>query len=192
MVVGITPALLFEASLLLLFRVTLIYLIVFSVGAIVIGPLWVGINLGRGLARKRWMPELSWPAILIVAAVLWPTATGLPFCARIIQLRLLAQAAIPTYPDAHSEDIAVELGDNENRGDRVRLSFSARADPPEILEFYERELGVSGWAHGPAGAIEVMMDDTPHWFTREWRTIHIKLGQPTGAGSVRFDVIYQP
>ncbi len=191
-VLGVAIGLLVDSTLVLLFGATIIYFVVFSLGAILIAPIWIGIRGGIALVRRAMPRDFSWPALSLIALLLWPTVTVLPFGVQILRLRAIAYSAVPAYPGAHLEDMKVKLGDKENVGDRVYLLFSATADTPDVVEYYRRELGRRGWEEGPKHFIETKQYETPYWFQRRSTSdiIHIRFEPSGGSRKITYEVVY--
>lgn len=129
-VLGVGLGLLIESVLVLLLRAPIVYFVVFSLGLILVLPIVWGVNIGIRFMRRWSPPELGWPAVPLLAVILWPTAIGLPFGARILELRLGAPSMVPAYPGAERPSLRVSLGDNESSSDRVHFVFSpSRTNP---------------------------------------------------------------
>jgi hypothetical protein len=173
---------------------TIVYLVVFTLGAALVAPFLVGIIVGRAWARARPAPELSWPVLLVIALLAWPAAVALPFGGRVVQLHFAAKSMVPAYPAARDANVDADFGDGENFGDRVNVRFVTSDDEPAVAAFYRRELLASGWVEGPPHFIEWRMDDTPHWFKQPntHASLHIKFGQRPAGEDLQVEVILDP
>lgn len=175
-------------------RGTVIYLLAFSFGLILIPPLYYGVKFGVSFLEERKLPTLSWPMLAVVAVVLWPAAIGLPFGIQFLRLKVFTAREIPVYPLAQQERTSVEWGDGVNHGDRVHLLFLADASASDVVQFYRDELLAIDWVEGPAHFIEGEFDGTPYWFTKNTGTrihdMHIKVGSVDSEGRTNFEVIY--
>lgn len=191
-ILGVGFGLLFVSTVTLLLRAVLTYFIVYSFGMIVILPIAAGIYLGIGVAKWWSPPELSWPVLLLIAAVLWPALVALPFEVRSFELRLSTPGIVPVYPESQRVDVITNLGDNEEFGDSVTLTFKAKAGSNDVVDFYKDQLVRQGWKEGPVSFIKWRRGDTPHWFEKNNQTIHLKTFGSEHDGKVLFNVIYDP
>ncbi len=191
-ILGVGLGLLFVSTVALMLRVILIYFIVYSFGMIVVLPIAAGIYLGIMVAKRWSPPELSWPVLLLIAAVLWPVLLALPFEVRSFQLRLSTPGIIPVYPESQRIDVIANLGDNEESSDSVTLTFMAKAESADVVDFYKDQLARQGWQEGPVNFIKWRRGDTPYWFEKNNQTIHLKVFGSEHDGKLLFKVIYNP
>ena len=190
-ILGLGLALLALSVLALVMRGAAIYFVVITVGLIIIVPVFFGIIAGLKLVEVWTPPQLSWPMLLAVAVLLWPTALYLPFGIQFLRLSVITPRDIPVHPLAEHERTSVEWGDGVNHGDRVHLFFVTDSSPSDIVQFYRERLLEMSWEEGPAHFIEYEFDDTPYWFSKA-RTgiIHIKIGPMGSDERTEFEVIY--
>lgn len=191
-ILGIAAGLLVDALLVLQYRLPILYFVVFSLGLVVILPLAVGIVLGLLFARSDLSRDLPWPVLILLAVVLWPAVVAAPFGARMLQMRTIARADIPVYPGAELGGTSAELGDGENTGDRVRLTFHAAADSSSILTFYRDELARRGWEAEAQHFIETRHKGTSHCFINKTKfaSIHIRFMQLNRDGTLSYEINY--
>jgi hypothetical protein len=175
-----------------MYRVPIIYFIVFSLGLILILPIAGGIKIGILFVRKMVRRDFSWSAIALLALFLWPTTVAVPFGVQILSVRRVAHNAVPTYPGSHLVETTVKLGDGESNGDRVYIRFVAEADLSSVVNFYRTELALRGWEEGPQHFIESKYDNTPYWFKhkRTFESIHIKVWPPDQKRTLMYEAIY--
>jgi len=195
-VLGIALGLFADTLLLLWLRAAAGYLLVFSLGLVFIAPLVAGVRLGLAFARARPRREPPWWALIALALALWPTAAGLPFGARLAQLRLFAPRAVPVHPAAARTGLKVLLGDNENSSDRVILAFTAASDSLDILQFYREQLVAAGWQDAAEVDPGRTRSDSHHAFRQRksggLRRMEISFEPPRPGGRLKFSVEYHP
>jgi len=192
-ILGLGLGLLALSVLALFMRGWVVILAMFSFGLIVVVPVYFGIAAGLMLVERWKPPELSWPKLLTVAVLLWPTALFLPFGVQYLRLGVIAQLEIPLYPLAKHERTSVEWGDGENHGDRVHLYFVTDSSPTDIVHFYRDQLLERSWEEGPVHFIEWERFGTPYWFNKA-RTgiVHIKIRPAGPADRTEFVVVFAP
>ena len=109
-VLGVGLGLFLLSVLTLILRVTIIYFVVFSAGFILILPIFYGVKAGLRFVEQRVQKEPSWPTVVLVAIILWPTAIFLPFGAQYLRLYKTVASEIPVYPLAQDARKVVEFG----------------------------------------------------------------------------------
>jgi hypothetical protein len=194
-ILGISIGLLLDSILILLFRVTIIYFLVFSLGTVLIAPFFLGIRIGKGIVKAAKPRRLSLPVLGLVAILSWPAAVTLPWGVQFLWLRWTAHSKVPVPPAARTEGAKVTFGDNENTGDEVELSFTTPMEPSDIVAYYRNELVRRGWEEGQAYGPETRQDNTTYRF-RQKDTVHtilLRLEDPrTGDRNTGYRVIYKP
>ncbi len=169
-VLGVGGGLFVDTLLVLLAGPALIYFVVLSVGLVVIAPPVAGAVLGVRWARARRRSAPGWWAIIALALLAWPAAVALPVGARALQLSLAAAATVPVYPGARRLGREVHVVGDSAIGPNVRLVYLVPAPAADIIAFYRRSLGETGWVD--AGRLtEHRFAGMPWWFMRRARPL---------------------
>ena len=169
-VLGIGAGLLLDSILFVMVDVFAV-LASFTSGLLLTVPVVIGIMVGRRVALNRWLPEVPWAVIAVVAVVGWPLCIYAPVRIRTSNLQWIASKEAPIYPNADKVETYVGGYGGTKEGSYARIVLRTSAAREDIEQFYDGEMIRRGWKRGRSFWGR-------DWFRKRGRSMSIYIWEP--------------